>query len=196
MSNSTSSVAAPEQTKSASALLRMIVSIGKASKALEKRIHEAGIGCLQHAEIYGDCTPMQKLYQALPKSQRREALLDWVHANSPIRIRQEGEKVGMLKADDKSFTPFNLEAANAVPYWEKDERAMKPMGSIDPEKLIQQAIDRLQKRMDDEAEAKKTGEESNVVYFKEGVDPSEEMANLKAALAAIQAAKPVKRQAA
>lgn len=195
--NSRSDERNTDQAKSKRTLIGLINKINKASKKLEVMVHEAAMGCLQHAVTFSDAEPARLLFMAMPKSQRREALVDWFHEHSPIRIRQEGEKVGILKETAKDYTPFNLEAAEATPYWEKSERGMmKPMGHIDPEKIIQQQIDRITKRMEEEAEAKKAGNASNVVFFKEGVDPNEELSNLKAALAAIQNAKPAKKRAA
>lgn len=171
-----------EKNTSAAMLIRAAIAIGKAGKKLDERIHQNAVGCLKHAEVYGDCTPIQTLYKVLSKGQRREALLDWVHANSPIRIRQEGDKVGMLKEADKGFTPFDIAAADAVPYYEKNERAMKPIGEADILKVLQSKIELFEKRMAEAA----LPENSNVVYFKEGVDPAAEIATMKRQLAALQ----------
>ena len=80
--------------------------------------------CLAHAEEHGDATLVQRLYNELPNGQRREALLEWVNAYSPVRVTQKGQKVGMLKETSPKFVPFNLTDAEANPYWTQDERSM------------------------------------------------------------------------
>jgi hypothetical protein len=173
-----------EAATSARALLALITRIGTSANKLQTMIHDAAIGCLQHAETYGDAVPMQKLYLVLPKSQRREALLDWVTVNSPIRITQGGAVVGLLKADEKGYVPFNVDGARAVPFWEKDERAMKPMGESDFEKQIVQKLKSIEERQAKAA----MPENANVVFFKPDFDVEAEKAKLNRQLAALRAA--------
>lgn len=89
---------------------------GNISK-LNDLIHATGMLILNHANEHGDCTRALVLVKAMPASMRRGMLVDWIQRNSPIRVILTNDKVGMMKADAKGYTPFNLEAAAAVPFY-------------------------------------------------------------------------------
>lgn len=173
-----------EKAASARSILALVAKIGKAANKLQVMIHTCAMQAMVHAQTYGDANPMGQLYLILPNGQRREALVDWVHANSPIVIRDKGKRIGITPADEKGFVAWNLEQAQAVPYYEKDERALKPAGEYDPVKALEQKIKGTKERMAEMAKP----ENSNVVYFKEDFDPVAALATWERQLAALKAA--------
>jgi hypothetical protein len=123
-------------------ILGYIKTIGVQSTKLQARIHEVACMCLAHAEQHGDATLAQALYNELPNGQRREAVLEWIHLYSPVRIRQKGEKVGILKDTNKDYRPFDMEGAEANPYWTQDERSMFKLdaATLDFDTIVRAAL--------------------------------------------------------
>ena len=75
---------------------------------------------------------------------RRLALLEWLNEYSPIRVSGDNV-IGMLKKSAKGYVAFDVEAANANPFWTlkaEEERREKPPVPFDSA-TIQQAIGSL-----------------------------------------------------
>lgn len=103
-----------------------IASINKRGKAFDKDVHIAAVSCLVHADKHGDITLANKLIEALPASQRKNALRDWFLAFGKFNY----------DAQNKVFT-FNGEAttqaAEAIntPFWEfKPEAVYVPFNAV------------------------------------------------------------------
>ena len=121
-------------------ILKSIKSINARSAKLQRDIHAVAVECLQHAEAHGDATLMKSLYLALPTGQRREALLVWCNTYSPLRVTQQGQNCGLLKKDSPKYVPFDIEAANANPYYALSERSIGFKASpLDMEKILRKA---------------------------------------------------------
>lgn len=84
-------------------------------------IHDTGMLILEHAKEHGDCTRALSLVKAMPASMRRTMLIQWIETFSPIRVRFNDDKVGMLKEKAKTYTPFDLKGAAATPFYEMAE---------------------------------------------------------------------------
>lgn len=123
-----------------SEILKSIKSINSRSAKLQRDIHAVAVECLQHAEAHGDATLMKTLYLALPTGQRREALLVWCNTYSPLRVTQQGQNCGLLKKDSPKYVPFDIESANANPYYDLNERSIGfKAAPLDMEKILRKA---------------------------------------------------------
>jgi hypothetical protein len=101
-------------------------------------VHTAAIQCLAHAAKHGDTTLMDRLVKGVGKSVRRQALILWIHDFSPIRWNGDGE-VGQASAkikrdgkevDNPNFRPYDVEKANATPFYDYApgaERTARPL---------------------------------------------------------------------
>lgn len=94
-----------------------IVTIRKSGDAFNQLVHETGLLILAHAKEHGDCTRALTVVKAMPASIRRTILVKWISKYSPIRVVEKNDKVGMLKENDKRFTPFDIEGATAEPWF-------------------------------------------------------------------------------
>jgi hypothetical protein len=116
-------------------------------------IHDTGMLIMRHANDHGDCTRALVLVKAMPASFRRGLLVGWFERNSPIRMNLTNDKVGMLKAEAKGYTPFNLEAAAAVPFYvEASTKAPGEAKQYDTEafdKAFDSFISRMNKQIKD-----------------------------------------------
>ena len=103
-------------------LMADIKAVCKSATEIGNQIHEIALRCMSHAMECGDVRPAQALVSGLPTSARREALRAWFHDHSPIRIQgKQFERFGLVPETQKGYTPFNIEAAKATPYWNADE---------------------------------------------------------------------------
>ena len=114
---------------------KAIVSISNRAKKLDHDIHVVGVSCMWHADQHGDVTLMQALINALGKSQRRNALIEWSVAygkfalgkkvGDSIEACAEGESGNQVVFDKKRTT--DLPSAEAITPWEfKPEPDFKP----------------------------------------------------------------------
>lgn len=142
----------------ADALDKRIDAIVKRSNTIANDIHEIAVLCLEHAREHNDPRKLDRLYQGLHKACRPEALKTWVEKFSPIRWNGDG-KVGMLKATAKNFTPFDIDGANAEPYWTPQEVVKKPLTLAALKAIIAQ----MEKKLDKAEEEGRIGEGENVI---------------------------------
>lgn len=99
--------------------IKRVVTNGQKLNVL---IHETAVMIASHAKEHGDCTRALTLVKAMPASMRRTMLVLWFNTFTPIRVVEKNDKVGMLKAEDKGFTPFDIEAGTAKPFYELAEK--------------------------------------------------------------------------
>ena len=59
------------------AIEKAIVVIAKAGKKLDEDIQAAAVGCINHIETCGDVRLFNRLYLAMPKGSRKNALTQW-----------------------------------------------------------------------------------------------------------------------
>lgn len=103
-----------------------IDNVIKRSKDLGADIHGVAVECLQHAEQHGDPRKLDRLVKGLHASCRPVALMEWAKKFSPVTWNGDGD-VGIIKADAKTYKPFDIEGANAEPYWTPAEVIAKPL---------------------------------------------------------------------
>ena len=121
---------------------------GNISK-LNDLIHSTAVLILSHARDHGDCTRALVLVKAMPASMRRKMLIDWFERNSPIRLNLVNDKVGMLKAEAKGYTAFDVDAAMAVPFYVEQTKTDDGEGkAFDWDKNIVGSVGNLAKRFE------------------------------------------------
>lgn len=131
-----------EGLKKLNSNIRAIKSKGAKLSAL---IHSTAIQALLHASSKGadglvinDARPMDQLLQALPNGMRAEGFKIWVQKYSPIRWNGDGQ-VSVMKETAKTYTKYDVEAANNEPFWAASkENEVKKLSLEALQKLIAQ----------------------------------------------------------
>lgn len=86
-------------------------------------VHETAMMIARHAKEHGDCSSAQGLVMALPASSRREMLILWFATYTPIVVKNSKDfESKMHKDNSKLYKPFDLEAADADPFYEIAKR--------------------------------------------------------------------------
>lgn len=98
--------------------------IKQQGKALDEYIQFTAVSVLNHVELHGDVTVVNRLYLSMPKGSRRAALTEFLLANGKIAANSDkSSKADMPFLYDKK-RQTNLDAAQAKPWYEwKPERA-------------------------------------------------------------------------
>jgi leucyl aminopeptidase len=107
--------------KFATAIDRRIKTLTTSSTKLNDYIHETAMQIITHADKHGDCSAALRLFTAFPKSFKRDLFMQWLKEFTPIRINSSTGKVGMLKETNIKFVAFDLEAANAKPFYDMEK---------------------------------------------------------------------------
>lgn len=145
-----------------------ISSIAKRSATLDADIHATALQCLLHAQPqpagHGDPRKADALYKALGKAHRAEALKVWFSTFSPI-VWNGDKQVGMNKVGAKAFVPFDIEAAEANPFWTPKETVTKPLTLAALKAMIAQ----MEKKVDKAEKGGTIAEGENVVDMREFV---------------------------
>lgn len=106
----------------AAGLTAGIAWVRTTGKKFDATVHEIAVACLVHAKDHGDCTFALKLYNAMPKSGKRVALIKWFDRYSPIAVNPKDNKVGLRKVDAKAYMPFDIDGARAIPFFDMDKK--------------------------------------------------------------------------
>ena len=137
---------------------KRIDAIIKRSNTLASDIHAVAMDCLKHTLEHSDPRKLDRLYAGLHKASRPEAFKVWVETFSPVRWNGDG-KVGMLKQNAKSYTPFDLVGADAEPYWTPQEKVGKPLTLA----ALKAIIARLEDKIDKAEEKDLIAEGENII---------------------------------
>ncbi|QDP56984.1 MAG: hypothetical protein Unbinned2691contig1000_58 [Prokaryotic dsDNA virus sp.] len=117
-----------------------------------KYVHETAMMILKHAKDHKDCSTAQGLVMALPASMRREMLIMWFAKFSPIVVKNSDDWASkMHKEGTKLYVPFNLEEAEATPFYvlAEQNKERPPFDIKALLKMLEQGPKRLQKLLDD-----------------------------------------------
>lgn len=140
----------------------LISSIQLRAAKLDGDIHSVAIQCLMHAQEHSDPRKLDRLMNALGKAHRKEAFKLWVLAFSPIMWDGDGI-VKMHKEGTQKYVPFNVEGAEAVPFWDFTvENKAKPLTLA----ALKKIVEALESKIDKAIEADAIGEGENVVEMK------------------------------
>jgi hypothetical protein len=110
-----------------------------------------------HAQATGDCTPVLRTVQAMPKSNRRDLAVKYVGRYSPIAILPNAEKgEGKCGLRVKGYRDFDIAGATAGHWTDGAEKAdAEALNLMTADKAIFALADRL------ERSAKKEGVNDN-----------------------------------
>lgn len=141
-----------------------IESIAKRSADLSADIHTYGVQALLHAhptDGHSDPRKVDNILKALHKANRPEAFKVWVQTYTPIRWNGDG-KIGVLKEASPKYVPWDIEGANANPYYEAIEKVGKPLTL----KALKAMISRMETRLKTAEDENLIGEGENVIEMK------------------------------
>jgi hypothetical protein len=107
-----------QEQNSLKAIAKMVRGISQSAVKLNEAIAATAVLCIEHAQNYGDVNNTAvRLCEALPMTHRRNLLIEWFAAFSPITIAKKGNVLkGHLagKAEDRVW---NIEGARATPFY-------------------------------------------------------------------------------
>lgn len=85
---------------------------------INQYVHETAMLIIGHAKEHGDCSTAQGLINAMPQSARKLALLTWFTSYTPIVVKDDAKwESKMHKPESKMYKPFDLEGAEANPWF-------------------------------------------------------------------------------
>jgi hypothetical protein len=117
-----------------------IADVQAKGRSFERKLHLVACSCLHHVEATGDIGFINRLVLALPKSARRNALIEWSIAHGKLMWNEDGKKLVFSRTKTT-----DIEAAIEKPFWEfRPEPEYKPMNLIEEiTKLIAKAEKRI-----------------------------------------------------
>ncbi len=126
----TTKTALPKLIVGAADITKAIESIQRRGEKLDADIQHAGLSILSHIDQHGDVTLLCRLFAAMPKGSRRNALAEWAFAFGKVKPNLDsGSSKELPFLYDKEGTT-NLEAA-----------AEKPWYTFKPEKPVSEEFD-------------------------------------------------------
>jgi hypothetical protein len=125
-------------------------------------VQQAIVAVIIHANDYGDCTGAARLVDAMPRSNRRQLVIDHFGDYSPISVSKDKQtglfKATLRKPESKAFNAFNIDGVKANNWFERPEAERIPdvvtFSSI-REKMLAQFESLLKKAEDIENQADK-----------------------------------------
>lgn len=129
-----------------------ISNIASRGRKLDSDIQACGLSILLHIENHGDITKANKLWDAMPKGSRRNALIEWFISFGKLKVSDKDDKRKVpLVFDRKKET--RLQDAMDKPWYEcKPEQA--PDLVFDVEAQLRTLLKRVKKAQDDGKEIK------------------------------------------
>jgi hypothetical protein len=103
---------------------------------------------LKHANEHKDCSTAQGLVMAMPASTRREMLILWFKMFSPIVVKNDDKWASKMHSEGtKLYVPFDIEAAEATPFYKlaEEHKERPPLDAEGILKLIEGLAGRLVK---------------------------------------------------
>jgi hypothetical protein len=131
---------------------RNIKAVKRNGVAWNNLVHTTAVAILSHAQEHGDCTRALALVEAMPKSTKRAALIEWFAEYSPIGMNVKERKVRFHKPDAKAYNPFDVEKATDNPWFDRESAKKEDL----PDTTLEEAHKKLfklaasfEKRLDD-----------------------------------------------
>lgn len=116
---------------------RIIKAVKTTGDKYNHLVQEAIVAIVIHANDYGDCTGAARLIDAMPRSNRRQLVVDHFGQYSPINVQRD--KDGNFKASlrkpfmdkdetkpNKMYNAFNIDGVRANNWWERPEAERLP----------------------------------------------------------------------
>ncbi|BAN92312.1 hypothetical protein X534_gp01 [Ralstonia phage RSB3] len=102
----------------AAPLTKLIVSIGKRAAKLDQEIHLAAVSVIVHTAKHNDPDISTKLVDAMGKTMRKQALIQWMLAYGAFKLDEKGALVYDVKRKEAVLADENIAAAEAEPFWD------------------------------------------------------------------------------
>lgn len=150
--------------KSTELISKAITSIATRGKKLDNDIWIAGCSCINHLELHGDVTLLNRLVAAMPKGSRVNALREWIESFAKVRYNTETKEFDY----DKSKVNL-LDDAMATSWVEfKPEPAYQAMDfDVELAKVIKKALSRVKSDKGDKIDSKKLEAVMSAIGYKE-----------------------------
>ena len=116
---------------------KLIKAVRVSADKYNNIVQEAIVAIVIHANDYRDCTGAARLLEAMPRSNRRQLVVDHFAQYSPINVMRD--KDGNFKASlrkpfhdkeetkpNKAYNPFNIDGVRANKWFERPEAERLP----------------------------------------------------------------------
>jgi hypothetical protein len=146
---------------SSNAVNRAIKTVKTVSGKYNQAVQDAIVLIIRHANDYGDCTGAARLLDAMPRSNRRQLVVDHFAQYSPINVTKKNDKFSATlrkpyydKAEtkpDNNYRPFDIDGVKSNNWWERPEaERLADVVSYDTlHKSIMAMLDSKLKKADD-----------------------------------------------
>jgi hypothetical protein len=102
---------------------KLIKSVKTYGDKYNQCVQAAIVAIIRHANDYGDCTGAARLVDAMPRSNRRQLVVDHFAQYSPINVLKDDKtklfKATLRKPESKNYNPFDIEGVKANNWWER-----------------------------------------------------------------------------
>jgi hypothetical protein len=116
---------------------KLIRTVKTTGDKYNKTVQEAIVAIVVHANAFGDCTGAARLVAAMPRSNRRQLVVDHFSDYSPINVVKDGDntfKASLRKPfldkdetnPNKHYNAFNIDGVRANNWFERPEAAKIP----------------------------------------------------------------------
>ncbi len=126
----TNKTALPKLIVGAADITKAIESIQRRGEKLDADIQHAGLSILSHIDQHGDVTLLCRLFTAMPKGSRRNALAEWAFAFGKVKPN--------LDSTSSKELPFLLDKEGST---DLEAAAAKPWYTFKPEKPVSEEFD-------------------------------------------------------
>ena len=109
---------------------KAITSVANRGKKLDADIQLAGLNILAHVDVHGDVSLVNKLYHALPKGSRRNALVEWFLMFGKVAVNADKATAKEFPLVFRKDGKTDTNAAMATPWYD-----------CRPEPSVQEAFD-------------------------------------------------------
>lgn len=115
--NTVATVAAPVAFVGAAQINRAIDAIQVRGKELDEAIQMTGLSILHHIETCGDYTIFKRLFDAMPKGARKNALVEWACMFGKVQVNTDKKSAKDMPFVYNKFATTDLVAAAAQPWY-------------------------------------------------------------------------------
>lgn len=115
--NAIATVAAPVAFVGAAQINRAIDAIQVRGKELDEAIQMTGLSILHHIETCGDYTIFKRLFDAMPKGARKNALVEWACMFGKVQVNTDKKSAKDMPFVYNKLAVTDLAAAAAQPWY-------------------------------------------------------------------------------
>lgn len=115
--NAIATVAAPVAFVGAAQINRAIDAIQVRGKELDEAIQITGLSILHHIETCGDYTIFKRLFDAMPKGARKNALVEWACMFGKVKVNTDKKSAKEMPFVYNREATTDLDGAAAQPWY-------------------------------------------------------------------------------